>query len=545
MRSLKIFLVLILIPAYSCLSQDITEAEPFKVTGQISAFGEKYSHSGSGTSAHKPTTGRLQVNVNFSFFDVLQIPLTGILATDQVAFRQNISQLAIHPKYKWITLHAGTFSPQFSELTLNDASTLGGGVDLTPGNFHFSFAGGRIDKGIGVNNENIPVSYARDLYGMQAGYGNIEGSYVDINIVRSKDNASSLPDTLPAAPQDNMVASVRFQLKLLDNRLTFANELSGSAFTKNTRAPESKDSNVGLFDSFFDSRTSSTTDWAMINKRQYMQDLWSADLKTTYIRSGYISFGCSQMQPDRFEYLFGGKVRLLENRLFLNSSIGHRRDNLAGDKENTTKRLVFNFNSSYQITSFFGFDLIYGTNNVDIRNSNDTMTISNVNNIISLIPRFMFSTEDIQHFIVTNISYQNSDNSTKGFGRLINIKTLTGVINYTLTFPSPLSLNLSAVYIETTADTLKSKIMNITPTANYSFFDNKLSASLGLQFGIITIGDQDPDIEMFPQLNLNYNIAPRNTLAFSITHRMYKYGSTLMGGNFQESIATLRYTLSF
>jgi hypothetical protein len=543
MRTLKIIYILLLLPVCCVYAQDITTADPVKVSGQLSAFTEKYSYAGSGKAAHKPTTGRLQINMNFSFFDALQIPLTGILATDQVAFRQNINQLAIHPKYKWVTAHAGTFAPQFSDLTLGDASVLGGGVDLTPDNFHFSFIGGRINQAVNTNDENS--SYARNLFGMQAGYGDLERSYVDINIVRSADKASSLPDTLQVNPQENLVASLRFQVKLLDNKLTVANEFSGSAFTSNTRAPELGSAGIGIFKSFYTARTSSTSDWGLINKVQYAQDVWSANLKTIYIRPGYMSFGCSQLQADMFEYVLGGRVRLLDNKLLLGTSIGQRRNNLKDDKANTTKRLIFNFNSSYQISLFFGFDIAYGKNNVDIKNTNDTMTISNINNVLSVTPRFLFSTGDLQHLVLTNFTYQNSDNSTNKDIRLVNSKTVTGLFNYTLTFPSPLSLNLSTIYTVATMDTIISKIVNITPTINYSFLDGKLTASAGVQLGVVKTSGLNSDSEVFPQLGLNYNIAPRNTLAFSLTHRAYTYGSALLGGNFKESIATLRYTLSF
>jgi hypothetical protein len=56
----------------------------------------------------------------------------------------------------WITLHAGTFAPQYSEMTL------GGGIDLTPENYHFLFVGGRINQAINANDANS--SYVHNLY---------------------------------------------------------------------------------------------------------------------------------------------------------------------------------------------------------------------------------------------------------------------------------------------------------------------------------------------------------------------------------------------
>jgi hypothetical protein len=288
-----------------------------------------------------------------------------------------------------------------------------------------------------------------------------------------------------------------------------------------------------------------TNDWGIINKIQYAQDFWSTDLKLTYIRPGYTSFGFSQLQSDRFEYLLGGKIRLLENKLMLNSNIGHRTNNLADDQAKTTKRFVFNFNSSWQMASFFGFDFLYGTNNVDIKGSNDTTSVSNVNNMIAVVPRFTFSTGEVQHVIITNVSFNNSDNSTKGNLKLLNVKSLSTLFNYTLSFASPLSFNLSTVYTKTTVDTISTEIINVTPTVNYSFADGKLSSSFGLQLGFVSPSNQKSDTEVFPQLQLNYNIAPRNTITFGLTHRSYTYGGTTPSGDFRETIATLRYTVSF
>jgi hypothetical protein len=533
--------------SFQALAQDIQLNKPVTMSGQVSAYAEKYSMTGNSRAVHDPTTGRLQVNLNFNFFGVIEMPLNAILATDQVSFRQSINQFGISPKFGCVTLHGGHFAPQFSELTLSDATVLGGGVDVSPGPFRFSLLSGQINRAIDYNSDNALPVYSRYLTGFQAGYGSTEKSFINVNIVRSKDNLASLPDTSSVAAQENLVAGINWQCKLFDDRLTIANEISGSAYTRDMRAAEAEIPPISSFNSLFVPRTSSSADWATVTRLQYGEASWSGEAKIAYIRPGYISFGFSQLQADMFEYTLGGRARMLNGALSLNASFGQRQNNLLDDQANTTKRLILNLGSSYQVTQAFGFDLNYGTNTNDVSSAiNDTTSITNINNTISVTPRLAFTTGSLQHSMVASVSYQNTDNSTRGSIQLQNAKTLATMFNWALSYGSPLSFNLTAVITSASVDTLNTSIVSLTPTANYTPAGGKFSGSFGLEIGVTSPSSQSSDNELFPQLQINYSIAQRQSLSFRFTHRAYTYGVPPPGGDsFQETIATLRYTLSF
>src|SRR4029079_6805439 len=117
--------------------------------GNAAVTGETYSHDGSGSPTRPFHSRRLNTQLSFGLLgDRVRVPLDALVSEDQVSFRQNINQVALHPQFSGAGLQAGHCSPQFSTFTLADATLLGAGFELTPKKWRIGFADGTARQAI-------------------------------------------------------------------------------------------------------------------------------------------------------------------------------------------------------------------------------------------------------------------------------------------------------------------------------------------------------------------------------------------------------------
>jgi hypothetical protein len=162
----------------------------FSISGDIGAYGELYSMKGQ-PKRRPSSTGRIFFRPTLNLFGILQIPFEFLVSTEGSSLRQNINQFGINPKWDWGSLHAGDFSEDYSQFTLNGVKIRGGGINLTPGWFRFSTASGFTQRSVPGGAQD--GSFKRFILASKLGFGYEESSFFDLIFVRAKDEIGSLP----------------------------------------------------------------------------------------------------------------------------------------------------------------------------------------------------------------------------------------------------------------------------------------------------------------------------------------------------------------
>jgi hypothetical protein len=335
--------------------QPRASSSPVGLSGGATLTSELYDANG--IAPRRPgQSWRVAMSPQLSLFGQFDLGLSVMLSSEGSQLRQNMSQLGLNPRFGWATLHLGDFSRSYSPYTLQGTQLRGAGIDLRPGILRFSVEGGQSQRVVAAGAGGL--AYRRYLYAASLGVGRDGGSFLDVTVVKAKDDMSSLAaaladttlfDTIPAPlrprietrPQENLVVATQGQLRVLRHHLTIKGELAGALITSDLDSPRANPGSVtagSLLDGLMPLRLSTSGDYAY--HLQGDADLGAATLRGgyEYVGAGYTSLGLAYLINDRRAYDAGGSVRLLRNHLVLQGQYQHQNDNLLGQKAATTNR---------------------------------------------------------------------------------------------------------------------------------------------------------------------------------------------------------------
>ena len=296
------------------------------------------------------------MNPNLLVFGEFNIGVSVLLSSEGSQFRQNIGQLGLNPRIGWATFHLGDFTDNYSTYTVQGTQVRGAGVDLRPGLLRISVQGGQSQRTVSGGLGDL--AYKRNLFAASIGVGKEGASFVDVMVVKAKDDASSLPslladtlllDTIPPAlrpkvetrPEENLVVGTRGQLQLLANKVTVKAEAAGALTTGDQSSPAVNPGSVSsgsLLNDLIPLRLSTSGDFAY--HVQADANLGRASIRGgyEYVGAGYQSLGLSYLINDRRAIDLGGTLRLLQGQLTLQGQYQHQNDNLLHQKTATTDR---------------------------------------------------------------------------------------------------------------------------------------------------------------------------------------------------------------
>ncbi len=344
-----------------------------RLSGQASLYGELYDVQGT-ARRRPPNTQRFSCTPTLTFANLFSVSADFMLSSEGTYSRQNMNIMGLHPAWKWGKAHLGDYSDFFSNTTFNGVNVKGAEIDLYPGKFRFTIGGGQTQRAVDGN--VIDQNYAQYLYSSRIGYGRPNGSFLDLIIVKAKDDISSLkklenvqipqvlPDTLNAeldtlwveppynpyavTPQENLVMGFNGRLQLLQNKIIIKMEGSGSAYTKNLQTATVDIDSVDMPDflraplkNVFTPHRSSNLDFALYTDLELNFKDFKTEMGYRTIGPGYISLGIPSAVNDRREYLFNTMVRLGIHRLQFNWN--RLADNLLKQKQVTNIRNQFGF----------------------------------------------------------------------------------------------------------------------------------------------------------------------------------------------------------
>ncbi len=361
-----------------------------KLQGQARGMTEFYHVQGA-ERRRPPSTNRLYVSPTLNFTQYFSVGVDLMLSDEGSTARQDMNIMGLHPAWKWGRAHIGDFSVPFSRYTFQGMKVRGAGLELFPGWLRFAAGGGQSRRA--VQGTILPQSFDHTLFTSRLGYQFQNGSYVDVIVLKARDDAESLRrpelelqdyvivDTLETeldtlwieppynpyakTPEDNFLAGIAGRLQFMENRLQLDFEGSGSAFTQNLWSePVPMDSldipgpARSLLSSVFQPRQGSHVDYALRTECSYRINTIQLRAGYGYIGPGYRSLGTPSTVNDRQEILFDTRFKIGSNRFSFNYT--RLSDNLLDQKQSTNIRNQFraglhrhsnHYRSSYQINA--------------------------------------------------------------------------------------------------------------------------------------------------------------------------------------------------
>jgi hypothetical protein len=505
--------------------------------GSLTALGELYNRDGVGVAARPDQTGRIVANLTLGMANgLVTVPLTALISTDQVTFRQQINQLGVSPRYRAVTLHLGHVAPSWSSFTLADQTLLGGGVEMAPGMLRAGVVAGRARKAIAPDTLNLNVlpgdpGLARWAYGARLGIGNAQGSFVDLIALQVKDDRGSLDSSLvvalPDGAQENSVVGLTGRLAV-GGRLTVDVQAASSRYAREQAA-------TGVDDA---------TGEAAAMKLGYRLGDWTVGGTVEYLSTGFRTLGNAGLVGDRLDYGLTLGGRLAQGKVVFNLLGGWRQNNLDDELEATTEQALYSVNATLQPAPAFGLDL-QATNNVnDHRAVIDSVSVKNVTAQYAVTPRFLWRTGSAQHVLVLLGTFQQSENTSPGSLAPLDVSTRTYVGTWSMTLPSSFAVTATVTRTEVEPDTFpRTTVSTIAPGVSYALLRGQLQLSLQSQFTRAETQGGAPSEEVFPLVQVRYAFAHGQSLQLRTSVRHHELAAG--GGTFDERILTLQYSATW
>jgi hypothetical protein len=557
---LRIVRLVVLVPLVllylSCFRQtSFAQSVPIQFQGNLSTDGELYSSSGI-PARRSRDAARMIFTPTFTLFDQITLPFELYISNTDKGYRQPFNQFGVSPHlWNWMTLHAGYFSSQISDLTFGDARLLGGGIDLTPGEFRFSFLYGRSQAAVAADTiQGIRGEFARKILTAKIGYGNPNGWFVDLNFLHAIDDSTSL--TLPkaglasdsilsfylTAPTENVVGSLAFGMSFLDSRVRLKAEAAVSGFTNDIRSPLLEGAK-GL-GSLFTPRTSSQVDGATsVTMNVVPAQNVSVGLAGKWIGPGFVTLGYAQMPNDVMEYTISPSFQLFQHTTSLRTSFGLRYNNLRNNHIATTSRDIISLGLSTQPTRTLGLELDYANYGMRSAARNDTLRIDNVSQSVTVSPRYSFEGLGGTDVLVVNYSLQNFQDFNVVSGRLSSNKSNTGVVTWVLSLPSTYTFSTSLMLTGVTTASASTTVKGLTETVGRPFLDNQLSTSVTLGYNLFTVTSTSGQFVLRGSASMSFGKS--GTLSLMLSRNSFSYSDPTAGQSYKEYQASLAYNIHF
>lgn len=529
------------------VQQSLGQDSWLRLRGSVGLSSDYYSNANSALPATEPIH-RASVNMTLNLWEQIELPFSAYITNrGGASYSQPFSQVGISPKFgNWLQLHAGYFSKQYSEFSLGDVRLLGGGVDLTTGNFKISaLYGYSLLARQPDSTQNFGGTYSRRIAAAQIGYNAGKNSFL-LSMLHARDEAESITSLASSpAPYENFVSSVSYTGNIVENVLDLSAEAGISLFTANIKAMlmDSSD-HVDILESLVSYNSSSSIDASYrLGAGLSITDNFKLRADMRWIGPGFISLGYVQLLNDVMEITLSPSLTLLESSVMLSGSIGTRSNNLRDTKEGTTSQLIASAAVNIRFTQHIGLDASYSNFGMRSTVRNDTLRISNITQFISLTPHINFEALGGMNTASLSLLHQSGDDRNQ-FTRdvLSNTNTTLSAV-HSISFPISLSLTTTAMKNSSRSGVNgETSVTNINESIGYSLFDNSLTlhASLGLNF----ISGIAQSSQLFARLMASYYAGAWGNFSLSLVNNSYDYSAT--GAlSYSELQGSLQYGISF
>jgi hypothetical protein len=548
----------------------------FSGTDQINAGGSigltASAYAVDGIENRRPP-GMIQTtaNLNFSLFG-LSSGLNMFYSTDDSGFRQNMNAFRYNASWKWVTVQAGDINMRFSQYGLNGATVRGGYIKLNPGMFLFEALGGRSQRAIkpSVDTGFREPSFEQWAYGAKIGYGSSAGSYFHLSTFYAIDSRNSAVQSgsIEINPQENLTVTPDFQIRFFDGKFMLASQVTTSVFTRNINSeyiPFNELPVPSFFESIFKPRSSSRINFAGLADATLTLDAFNMTLGYERVQPGFESLGRGRSRDDFEKISLNPVVRLLNNRLNINSSFSYGRDNLLGNRVQTQNNVNAGTSVQMQVNDRLTLSTTYNLLLIDVNPASGSENISGnsqtqISHNVLVQPGYSIFSGNYSHNITLTAGYLSIDSrfdGGQGGGNQVNgtsfsSYTLTGGLNYSISLPNGLTLTSSGNYLANRSDGLEIDNIGLNAGGSYALLNRSLTLSLnsGVNFNNTQrdISGSNALSTRILQLTGSLQAQYRLTLKDSFSLRLRARSNTISAGTgreFGELEGSIQYQRSF
>jgi hypothetical protein len=473
LAALGLFFTCIVLQAQDLNLSEIKKEKPFRWTGTLNIGADFYGNQGDVPIRSDRFGWRINGNPTAYVYG-WALPFSFTLGRQIRDVRYpSFRQFGVSPTWKWLKIHAGWRNMNFSPYTLAGHTFLGAGVELNPGLLRFSAMYGRFQRAALTNagQAYFLPTYKRMGYGVKLGIGT-DRNYFDVMAFRAKDDPNSLPpgDTLRILPAENLVLGASGRLTLW-NALTFTIDGAASAYTRNLGSeavhPDSlQNGQYYGVENWYQPRFSTRFNFAGKASLGWSGRSAGAQLSYEHIDPEYATMGAYFFNNDIENYTVNPYLTLKQGKVRLSGSYGIQRNNLLGNRSETSWRNIGSANVSVNPGARFGIDLNYSNYRMSQSSGafelSDSLKLAQSTTQYSVTPRYTIFGKKYLQNILFNAVYQFLDDQnplTETYG---DVRARVGILNWSLVHTeSQRSVNLGLNYNAVTLGPIR--------TANYGF----------------------------------------------------------------------------
>ncbi len=430
------------------------------------------------------------------------------------AFRQ----FGMSPHWRWIKLHAGWRNMNFSPYTLAGHTFLGGGIELNPGKFRFAAMAGRFRQARQESDTTdaayFPASFKRTGYGVKVGVGTAN-NYFDLIYFRAKDDPKSLSKLLidtTLTPGENAVTGYSTHLRL-GRHVGFFSDLAISMYTRNVNSEAVADSNrIPEVPLLLKPRFSTRLNYAA--RAGFDFNFRNFNLKTAYerIAPNFETMGAYYFNNDIQNITISPNFGFAKNKARFFGTIGVQRNNLAGNRSETTHRIIGNAVLSVNPTPKFGIETNYMNASVKQLDGrvrlNDTIRVAILNTNIGITPHWSWSDTSRASNLLFSANYQQLNDRNPFTREFANLNTTFATGNFSQNYMhSGWGWSVGANFNNIKVYQISSNRYGGTLGVNKTWSEGRNSIGLSSTWNLSEVnGEKDGSI-LSTSLNLGWNFA--------------------------------------
>lgn len=552
-----------ILPSIAQNLEAIGTEKPLSLSGGISV--NQIGYTSRGIRARRdPYTYFASANVGIGVYGWI-IPLTFTVSSRQTSFSQPFNQYAMHPTWKWITLHAGYTSMTLSPYTVNGHTFSGGGVELTPGKWKFNALYGRFLKAVEADsalNPSRQTAFQRNGYAMKVSYGD-EVNYLDLILFHAHDDATSIrtpPDSLGITPQENLVISIGGGRSVLKH-FVFKGEFASSAITKDTRAADAASRHLlGRLSPIFQPRLSSSYYKALKSSFDYRNRGWTIGLGYERIDPGYRTLGAYYFNNDLENITLHTSADFYNGKINMTLTGGVQHDNLENTKISTMRRMVSAVNINCAPSPRLSMSGAWSTfqTYTNIRSQFETVTqltpydqldtlnFTQISANASVSGMYSLGTsKNTNQHVNVNFSWQRAAETQGNSQEHSPARFFTANAGYTLAFV-PANTSVSVTFNASVNDSqeINMRMMGPALAINRSFMNRKLRTTISSSWNKTHTNGESANTVVNARLSSVWSIRNKHNVNLSIV----MVNRTTPGGEspaVTELTATAGYSYSF
>ena len=365
--------------------------QPISVSGNISATTLSYRASGI-APRRDPFYYVLGANLTITVLNKISIPFSAIFTQANTSFSngleryaQTFTQFGCSPTYKWLTLHMGYRSLNYSDYSLNGLLFLGGGLEIKPKKSIFS---GMASYGRFVHNAAESDQISNSIYERWGGAIKIKAEknsrFIEFVSMHLNDRLSNTTSLIvgSALPKQNVVIGLKAATPIA-KKLKIEGDYAYSMYSENTLLREEAIDDYTYINQIFNNRASSRYSGAGSLGLNYDESKYGLGFKYKRVAPDYYSLGSPFITNDIEEISGSFRTGLLKQKLQLQTALGQQKNNLDGSQNLQNKRLIGSISINAAISSQLNFQSFYSnfSSNSKLTRDlySDSLRISQVN----------------------------------------------------------------------------------------------------------------------------------------------------------------------